>query len=368
MMDKQQWNATIAELPNPHLLQTWEWGEVKAQFGWQPFHRVWHAEGQVVAAALVLEREVKFAGFAPGLRMHYTPKGPLLLSWGDADLRQRVLKDLESFARQRSAFLLKMDPDVVVGIGEPGSEQDQAGQIGLELVDQLSAEGWRFSDEQIQFRNTVVLSLEKSEDELLMAMKSKTRYNVRLATRKGVTVRHGGLDDLELLYAMYAETAIRDGFTIRSKAYYLAVWQTFLGSQMLTPLIAEVEGQAVAGLLLFTFGGVSWYIYGMSTDEYRNWMPTYLIQWEAIRLAKQKKCQVYDLWGAPNEFEPDDSLWGVYRFKKGLGGNVVRTIGAWDLPLRPWVFKLYAQVWPRVMGLLRVRGRARTRQALEGDD
>lgn len=366
MIDQQTWNSTIATLSKPHLLQTWEWGEVKSQFGWRPYHRVWHAQEQVVAAALVLEREVRLGGFGPKLRMHYTPKGPLLLDWKDRALRKRVLADLASFARQRSAFLLKIDPDVVIGYGEPGTEQNQPDKTGLELLDELSASGWRFSGEQIQFRNTVLLDLEQSEETLLMAMKSKTRYNIRLAGRKGVTVRRGGLADLDLLYAMYAETAVRDGFAIRSKQYYLAVWQTFLSSQMLTPLIAEVGGQPVAGLMLFTFGDISWYIYGMSKDEHRNLMPTYLIQWEAIRLAKEKNCRVYDLWGAPDNFEPYDSMWGVYRFKKGLGGSVVRTVGAWDLPLRPWIFTLYTQIWPRVMAVLRARGQAQTQQALEG--
>ncbi len=120
--------------------------------------------------------------------------------------------------------------------------------------------------------------------------------------------------------------------------------------------------------MLFTFGEKSWYIYGMSKDEHRNLMPNYLLQWEAMRTAKQNGSRVYDLWGAPDRFDPSDSMWGVYRFKQGLGGRVVRTIGAWDLPLRPFVYRLYAQVWPRVMGLLRVRGRVTTRQALEGDD
>ena len=368
MTDKKEWNATIAQLPDPHLLQTWEWGEVKAQFGWRPFHWVWREGEKLIAASLVLEKEFRLGGVGPVLRMHYAPKGPLLLDWADTRLRGRVLTDLEEFARQRKAFLLKVDPDLPVGFGEPGFEQAEQGTAGLDLIEELKEAGWRFSNEQIQFRNTVLLDLEKTEDDLLKAMKSKTRYNVRLAGRKGVTVRHGGLDDLEMLYSMYAETAIRDGFAIRSKQYYLTVWQTFLDSGMLSPLIAEVEGQAVAGLMLLTFGKTSWYIYGMSKDEHRNRMPTYLLQWEAIRLAKDKNCQIYDLWGAPDHFDPGDSMWGVYRFKQGLGGQVVRTIGAWDLPLRPRVYRLYAQVWPRVMSLLRARGRVQTRQALEGDE
>ncbi|MEJ2759506.1 MAG: peptidoglycan bridge formation glycyltransferase FemA/FemB family protein, partial [Anaerolineales bacterium] len=183
-----------------------------------------------------------------------------------------------------------------------------------------------------------------------------------------VTVRQGDESDLEMLYAMYAETAVRDEFAIRGKDYYLALWRTFLSAGMLVPLIAELEGQNLAGLMLFVFDGSSWYLHGMSTDAHRNLMPTYLLQWEAMRVSKERGCKLYDLWGAPNEFSEDDSMWGVFRFKEGLGGQVVRTVGAWDLPLRPWVFRLYTQVWPRIMDVLRSVGRARTRKTLEGAD
>ena len=365
-MDAQIWNEIIAGMPHPHLLQTWEWGEVKSQFGWTPFHKVWEADGKVTAAALVLERTINLGGLSARLRMHYTPKGPLLADWEDADLRRQVLADLEDFARQRGAFLLKIDPDVPVGTGEPGEADAREGLVGVTLIEELKADGWRFSDEQVQFRNTVLLDLTESEDDLLMAMKSKTRYNVRLAGRRGVTVRQGGTDDFEMLYQMYAETAVRDGFAIRGREYYLAVWQTFFESGMLVPLIAEVEGQAVAGLMLFVFDGVCWYLHGMSTDQHRNLMPTYLLKWEAVLVGQQRGCRVYDLWGAPDVFDQSDSMWGVYRFKQGLGGRVLRTIGAWDKPLRPLIFQLYARVWPRIMDVLRARGRAKTRQEITG--
>jgi peptidoglycan pentaglycine glycine transferase (the first glycine) len=127
-----------------------------------------------------------------------------------------------------------------------------------------------------------------------------------------------------------------------------------------------VEGDAVAGLMLFIFGDRCWYLYGMSTGQHRNRMPTYLLQWEAILVGKKAGCQVYDLWGAPDEFSEADSMWGVYRFKQGLGGDVLRTIGAWDKPLRPLVFQLYTRIWPRIMGFLRVRGRSQTKQSMPG--
>ncbi len=366
-MDSHTWNSLIVTFPNPALLQTWQWGEVKAAYGWQPYYKTWEVDGQTAAAALVLERTVKLPGLAADLRLHYTPKGPLLSDWTDAALRRRVFAGLVDFARQRRAYALKIDADVPLGMGEPGSEGAQEGLVGVEVVSELKAGGWRYSPEQIQFKNTVLLDLDATEEEMLARMKQKTRYNIRLAERKGVNVRQGSPADFELLYHMYAETAVRDGFTIRGSDYYHTVWQTFFQAGMLTPLIAEAEGEALAGLMLFHFGSNAWYLYGMSRPLQREKMPTYLLQWEAMRLAKAKGCTTYDLWGAPEVFEEGDPLWGIYRFKSGLGGQAARTMGAWDLPLRPWIYRLHTQVWPRLLELKRLRGDAQTRRKAQGD-
>jgi lipid II:glycine glycyltransferase (peptidoglycan interpeptide bridge formation enzyme) len=186
-------------------------------------------------------------------------------------------------------------------------------------------------------------------------MKQKTRYNIRLAERKGVTIRPGTLDDLDLLYQMYAETAVRDGFVIREREYYQQMWRTFMEAGMVDPLIAEVEEQPVAGVVIFRFANRAWYLHGMSRQDQREKMPNYLLQWEAIRRSRQAGCTVYDLWGAPDEFQKDDSLWGVYRFKEGLGGSLVRHIGAWDLPVRPFYYKVYMDFLPRFLEIMRRR-------------
>jgi lipid II:glycine glycyltransferase (peptidoglycan interpeptide bridge formation enzyme) len=221
----------------------------------------------------------------------------------------------------------------------------------------------------VQFRNTVVIDLTLPEETLMARMKQKTRYNVRLAQRKGVTVRRGSLADLDVLYRMYAETSLRDGFVIRDEGYYRLLWQTFLSKDVPTKpghqpcaqvLVAEVDGEAVAALFVFYFAGKAWYLFGMSRDAHREKMPNHLLQWEAIRQAKAAGCRVYDLWGAPDDFVESDPLWGVYRFKEGLGGEVVRHLGAWDLPLRPFYYRLYTQFLPRLLDIMRRRGKART--------
>src|SRR5512143_536402 len=131
------------------------------------------------------------------------------------------------------------------------------------------------------------------------------------------------------------------------------------------PLIAEFEGEPVAAIFVFRFAGRAYYLYGMSHTAHRDKMPNYLLQWEAMRRAKSLGCTLYDLWGAPDEFNERDPLWGVYRFKEGLGGQVVRTIGAWDYPASPLWYKTYTQLIPRVLAMMRARGRLQTERALD---
>ena len=368
----QSWNELIASLPLAHLLQTWEWSQVKAKYGWQAMPFVWQGGmGKPVAAAMVLKRRFPVGGFAKKMCVLYIPKGPLM-DWEDTALRARVLDDLHDFAKRQGAIFIKLDPDVALGTGVPGTEEAVEFTGGQVVQFELERRGWRFSQDQIQFRNTVLIDLAPSEDELLRRMKQKTRYNIHLAQKKGVTVRAGTVNDLSLLYQLYAETSVRDGFLIREEGYYLTVWRNFMSVPLSTfglqpfsePLIAEVDGEPVGAVSMFYFVGQAIYLFGMSRETAREKMPNYLLQWEAMRRAKALGCKIYNLWGAPDEFNESDGLWGVFRFKEGLGGYVLRTIGAWDFAPNPMLYKLYTEALPRVMDIMRARGKARTRQTL----
>ena len=380
-MENNNWNSIISELPNPHFLQTYEWGQVKAKYGWEPIYLVWDNEGkmkeegsvsnlssfdfQPSAATLILKRQIIHNGFAARLSILYSPKGPLL-DWTNETLRTRVLNDLQSFAKKQGAIFLKCDPDVVLGTRVPDSEGDAPENSGQVVMSELKRRGWEYSSDQIQFRNTILIDLNLSEEEMLGRMKQKTRYNVRLATKKGVSLRVGKQDDLPMLYKMYAETSVRDGFVIRDEGYYKTVWTLFMNSSEPTcePLIAEVDGEPVAAIFVFYFAGRAYYVYGMSRSVHREKMPTYLLQWEAMKRAKAKGCTVYDLWGAPEVFDESDSMWGVYRFKEGLGGEVVRTLGAYDFAPSPLWYKMYSEIIPRVLDVMRSRGISKTKQNL----
>ena len=393
-MESQNWNSIISKLPNPHFLQTYEWGQVKAKYGWSPLYAVWDADGKwrvesdpnllstfhsPVAACLILKRQILRNGFAARLSILYLPKGPLL-DWTNESLRTRVLNDLQSFAKKQGAIFLKCDPDVVLGTGVPRSAEDAEEKSGAVITSELKRRGWEYASDQIQFKNTVVIDLNPTEDELLARMKQKTRYNIRLAEKKGVSLRVGKLEDLPMLYKMYAETSVRDGFVIRDEAYYKTAWELFMKNQSpvsslqppitnyqlphTEPLIAEVNNQPVAAIFVFYFAGRAYYVYGMSRDAHREKMPTYLLQWEAMKRAKARGCAAYDLWGAPEVFDESDSMWGVYRFKEGLGGKIVRTLGAWDYAPNPFWYRMYSDIMPRVLDVMRSRGRSRTKQGL----
>ncbi len=364
LQDASQWNTGIENLPGAHALQTWEWGQVKSRFGWKSYPLLWHSEtGEVTAAALLLQRKLALGTFSLPLSVMYVPRGPLL-NWSDRPLAKRVMDDLEAFARDNNAIFVKIDPDLPLGYGIPGEEGSQDHQPGLDQQANLANRGWIFSDEQIQFRNTVTVDLTEDEHALLMRMKSKTRYNIRLAERRGVSVRPGGAEDIDLLYQMYAHTAVRDDFLIRGKAYYQTVWEAFFNAGLAEPLIAEVEGEPVGGAVIFRFGGRAWYMHGMSLDAHREKMFNYRLQWEAMLRAKAAACHTYDMWGAPDAFTEDDPLWGVYRFKDGFGGQVVRTLGAWDFPVKRFYYQAYSQALPRILNLMRARGKSATQRSL----
>jgi len=348
--DPAVWERILVSLPTTHALQSWNWGEFKSRWGWQAERLLWFKHDTPVAAAQILRRAIPRTPWS----FLYVSKGPAL-DYGNPALAAQVLADLESYARRTRALFIKIDPDVPRAYGEPQSSQPLE-PVGQATLDLLAQRGWRFSPEQIQFRNTVVINLTPEPEALLEAMKPKWRYNIRLAERKGVTIRPGSAADLPAFYAMYAQTAARDGFLIRPAAYYQDVWQRFLAAGQAELLLASVEGQVVSGLILFIFGPTAWYMYGASTGQRRETMPNHLLQWAAICRARDRHCYTYDMWGAPDVFDDSDRLAGVYRFKSGFGGQVVQGLGAFDYPVNRPMYWGFTTALPRLRVWMKRRG------------
>ena len=350
----EAWQHTLAGLPNAHVLQSWAWGAFKSRWGWTPQHFALQptpagANTPPLAALQVLKRKLPRLPF----NMLYLPRGPVF-DHDDSAVRQMLLHQLEQLARQERAIFIKIDPEVVSGWDEVPVRPAPAGQ---QFMAELKARGWRYANDQVQFRNTVLLDLTRPEDDILAAMKQKTRYNIRLAGRKGVVTRPGTSEDFPTIASMYKETAGRDDFAIRPATYYLDAWQTLYDAGLAYPFIAEFNGQPIAAIIVVRSGRRAIYMYGASLNEERQRMPNHLLQWDAIRWARSAGCTTYDFWGAPDEFVESDRLWGVWRFKAGFNGQITRHIGAWDYPARPGLYWLFTTLMPRYLNLLRARAR-----------
>lgn len=345
------WNRLLLSLPQNHILQTEQWADFKRITGWTgQRYRVRDDSGQIQGGVQVLRRRV-----GP-LQVLYAPKGPLL-DPTNLPAWEVILGGLEKIAQRALAVQIKIDPEVVSGWGVPGTPEARENPQGQAVINLLKKRRWRFSPEQVQFRNTIVIDLSQSEDALLAAMGQGKRRKVRYGARHGVTVRPGTLEDLPLLYQLYAETGKRNQFITRPYDYYLQEWGLLMKAGMAHALIAEVGGRAVAHVILFKFGPTCLYFTGasISDNEVRKLMPADLLQWEAMRWAKAQGCTTYDLWGAPNDFHEGDSMWGVYQFKRDLGGVVTRHIGAWDYAPYPPLYTLYTRIMPRLLAMMRRR-------------
>ncbi len=342
--DAAAFDAFVARAKRPDVLQSWGWGDLKAMTGWVPHRLLVQDRGAVVGACSLLERVIP--GLGPLL---YAPRGPVV-DWDDAETVARTLEGLRAFASQRRAVALKCDPPL------PAYHR---------AASQLTEKGFRRlatgpSFEGVQPLHVMQLGLVgKGEAEILAGMAPKTRYNIRLASRRGVRVREGTAVDLPAFYVLLSETARRDGFLVRSLPYFEAMWREILARGLGYLLMAESGGEDLAAAIILQMGNTAWYLYGASSNHQRNLMAPYLVQWEAIRRSLGAGCALYDFRGVSGDLSPNNPLYGLYRFKQGFGAELVEYVGEWDLALRPvsyWVMRRGLPRARRLMAMVRRRG------------
>ena len=194
--------------------------------------------------------------------------------------------------------------------------------------------------------DTVFINLQKDEKTLLREMKSKTRYNVRLAMRKGVRVRKAGLKDLDTWYTLYKETCRRKRLFLHDMKFFKTILE-IQAHDSRSPaevelLIAEINKKPIAAMFLVFSGQRATYLYGSSTSGNRRYMAAYALQWAALRRAKKKGCEKYDMFGVSPQPDPAHPLYGLYRFKVGFGGDLFHRMGCWDYPLDLKTYEMYS--------------------------
>lgn len=316
------------------VLQRWAWGAFKERHGW----RVARDAGDGFAVQVLLKR--KF-----GVTIGYVPRGPAV-NWRDAGAVEACAGALDALCKREGAALALIEPDATMSVGFDPKRY-----------------GFSPTNLSVQPLRTIIVPCGGDDDALLAAMKQKTRYNVRLAAKRGVTVRQGGTDDLPAFWSLLQATATRDAFGVHTLDYYADLLRFFPPPDRGALLCAEYGGAIVAAAILLRGGPTAIYLAGASSDTHREHMPTYALQYAALRWARDAGCTHYDLWGIPPTDEPPDAaqgsqrnvrdgLWGVYRFKQGFGGEVVTYPGIFVRRYRPLIGRLALEAVNRQRGVL----------------
>ncbi len=328
---KQRYNDFVAACEYGDFMQSWEWGELKSRTGWQPYRLAIEEGGRISAAVQVLKRPV------PGLGrcLLYSPRGPLY-DLSRPRLFELLLEQVNALAREHGAMAYKIDPAI---------PQDNSAYLRTLRDHDFSPAP--IGDEAfggIQPRYVMQVDVTPSEDEILARFKSKWRYNVRLAERKGITISSDcPREQVAVFYRLLLETAERDGFKVRAESYFIDLYDLLIAAGLGGLFIARLGDEPVAAAISLTIGKCAWYVYGASSNRHRNKMPNHLMQWEMMRWAKARGCQVYDLRGVARENDKASPLYGLNRFKEGFAARYVEYIGEWD--------QIYSPIWYRLFNI-----------------
>ena len=306
--------------------QSIEWGKVKES--WR--NEVFLAEdenGNIIGTVSVLIRKIPLFG-----NMMYSSRGPVC-DIHDKRVIKQLTDGLKELAKKEKAFVLKMEPDIK---SDDKEFRIIAEDIGFKIKDNAK----NFADE-IQPRYVFRLNLkDKTEEQIFEEFHQKTRYNIRLASKKGVQVKEGSKDDLKDFHSIMVETGKRDGFMIRPLSYFEKMYDE-LAPEHMKLLMAYYDGQAIAGIIIIMYGNKSWYLYGASSNSHRNLMPNYLLQWEGIKQAIANGHDMYDFRGVSGVVDETHPQYGLYRFKKGFGAEFTEFIGELYIPFKPITYRLY---------------------------
>ncbi len=340
-VDPPDWDTLVASHSDAPPTQARAWAEVKAPYGYRALRvAVLSAGGEPVALGQVLGRRL------PLIKRDwlYCPYGP----WWDADSPEALavwLDAVRSNAFARRAAVLTIEPRMADGKVLRGLLSDLEFRRGVQ---------------DVQPRGTLILDLIPDEETLAAGLDRRTRYNVHLAERHGVEVRLANSPEgVGRFVDLLEETEARQRFLAHDRAYYHRVWEAFAGQDACDILLAAYSEEDVAGVWLVYAGRTAYYVYGASSHRHSKHKGSQLLQWRAILRARERGALVYDFWGAPVHPHEDHPLWGVYRFKKGFGGEHTVFVGAHDLSLSAfggWSWRVGLPLARRARNLL-VRGR-----------
>lgn len=326
--EKNNWNELIVANPNGgHFLESREWGEFKAEWGWKPLRFIMEDNDNKKLAIQILKRKTPLGW------IWYCPKGPNLSSFS-ANQWHYLLKSLAEIARKNNVLLIKIEPEIIE------TEEEIKKYKSFDLIK---------SRLDLQFKATTFVNLKKTEDEILAGFKQKTRYNIRLAQKYGITVHEDiSQKGIKVMYNLYEETGNRANFLIRPKEYILSYWKKCIDAKLGKIFIASLNGKPIAGLFAYHLGKKIWYKDGGSSKDHKEAMAPYALQWHTMQRAKKNGFEIYDMVAVPplKERNEKSPWWGLYRFKSGFNPNITEFVGCLDLPIKKHSYSIWRKLEP----------------------
>ena len=318
----EKYEKFVEESPKGHFMQSVKWHKMKPDWKGEVIVSV-NEKDEIIGGMSVLIRKLPYVS----LSIMYAPRGPVCDIYNEEVIAD-LIKGAKELAKKHHAFILRIDPDVKNSDSE---FKELAKKLGFTVKDNIK----KFSD-GIQPRYVFRLDIkDREEEELMKSFHEKTRYNIRLAGRKGVTIKEGTREDVKIFHEIMKETGKRDAFGIRPLSYFENMYDNLAKTDNLKLLLAYYEDKPIAGVIEILYGNKAWYLYGASSNQYRNVMPNYLLQWQMIKNGMETNREIYDFRGV-EEFEDETKLeYGVYKFKKGFNGEFIEFIGEIQMVYHP---------------------------------
>ena len=310
-INEKEYQEFLESHEKGHYAQSLEWAKVKSDWK-NEIIIIRDEKGKIKASLSLLIRKLPYINYS----IMYAPRGPVCNPDDEKSFKE-LIKKADELAKKYKSFMLKMDPDILVSNNE---FKNMAKKYGFKIEEKI-----KDVNTLLQPRFVFRLDLKgKTENDVFASFHSKTRYNIRLATKKGVTIREGKREDLQQFQDILETTGTRDGFYIRNKEYFEKLYDSF-DSKHLKLVFADYQGKPIACVLNIFYGNKEWYLYGGSLNEHRNVMSTYLLQWEMIKQAIERNMDCYDFRGvcATDATHYNE---GLYRFKKGFNADFVEFI------------------------------------------
>jgi len=323
---KKEWNQVVN-----HPLQSWEWGEVKQKTG-----------NKIIRLAILDSHKKIKQGYL--FTLHKLPFNFTLANYTKGTwLNNELLLYLKKYLRKQNCIFLKLEPEVWL---------EQAGQYCIPLFKKhWQDQGIEFSlsNSAVFARHTFILDLTLSEERLLSLMRPKTRYNIRLARKRGVQVKNMSehSQGFKIFYSLYQNTIQRQNYLGHNRIYHQEVWKRMHKNGLAKIYVAYYQGEPLVAYQLFYFKNVVYYLYGGSSTEYKEVMASNLLMWEVIRKAKQEGYTQFDFWGAlEKDYNSKHSWAGFHRFKQGYGGIHKNYLPTIDVIFKPLEYKGFSLAWP----------------------